>query len=96
MYSVIEDSRVSRVLDDAKGRWARADDAWNAIVWVVARDPSIGIALTESGATRSFTLDGARSIALPSVTVVYETTPLGVVIHDANFEDAKYAQAGRA
>ena len=55
-----------------------------------------GIALTESGATRSFTLDGARSIGLPTVTVIYEICPFEVVVHDALFADAKFAQAGRA
>jgi hypothetical protein len=52
--------------------------------------------VTESGATRSFTLDGARSIGLPTVTVLYEIRLFEIVVHDALFEDAKFAQAGRA
>jgi hypothetical protein len=94
--SVIEDSQVSRAVDDAKRQWSRADDAWNAIIWIIARDPEIGIAVTESGATRAFTFDGARSIDLPTVTVLYEITPMAVVIRDALFSDADFAQAGRA
>jgi hypothetical protein len=95
--TVIEQPRVSRALDDAKERWARAQDAWDTILWVIAHDPEgAGMALTESGATRSFTLDGARSIKLPTVTVLYESRLFEVVIHDAMFTDAKFAQAGRA
>ncbi|MGB6541115.1 MAG: hypothetical protein WBF03_09610 [Xanthobacteraceae bacterium] len=96
MHSVIEDSQVSRAIDDAKEKWTRADDAWDAIIWILARDPSSGFPVTESGKTRAFTLDGARSIDMPTVTVLYEITPLGVVVRDAKFENAKFAQAGRA
>jgi hypothetical protein len=95
--TVVEQSRVSRVLDDAKDRWQRVQDAWDTALWVLARDPEgAGMAVTESGATRSFTLDGARSIELPTVTVLYEIRLFEVVIHDALFADAKFAQAGRA
>ena len=96
MFSVIEDSQVSRALDDAKENWTRSNDAWEAITWILARDPNCGIPITESGKTRAFTLDGARSIDMPTVTVLYEITPLGVVMRDAKFETAKFAQAGRA
>jgi hypothetical protein len=95
--TVVEQPRVSRVLDDAKDRWPRAQDAWDTILWVLARDPEgVGMALTESGATQSFTLDGARSIGLPTVTVLYEIRLFEIVLHDARFSDAKFAIAGRA
>jgi hypothetical protein len=95
--TVVEQSRVSRVLDDAKDRWWRAQDAWDTVRWVIARDPEgAGMAVTESGATRSFTFDGARSIGLPTVTVLYEIQLFEVIVHDALFADAKFAQSGRA
>jgi hypothetical protein len=95
--TVVEQSRVSRALDDAKDRWRRARDAWDTVLWVIVRDPEgAGMALTESGATRSFTLDGARSIGLPTVTVLYEIQLFEVIVHDALFAEAKFAQAGRA
>ena len=96
MYSVIEDSLVSRAVDNAKLRWSRADDAWDTVVWVLARDPTLGIPITESGNSRSFSVEGARSIDLPTVTVVYEMTPLAVEVRDAKFEDAKSTRAGKA
>lgn len=97
MRTVVEQSRVSRVLDDAKERWPRAQDAWDTILWVLARDPEgAGKAITESGAVRSLVLDGARSIGLPSVTVLYEISLFQVIIHDAQFQEAPFSFAGRA
>ncbi len=96
MHTVVEQPRVSRALDDAKEKWARAQDAWDTVIWVIARDAEIGRPITESGATRSFTLDGARSIEMPTVIVIYEIRLLEVVIHDAKFEAANFAVAGRA
>lgn len=96
MRTVVEQPRVNRAIDGAKTRWSRAHDAWNTVSWIIARDPETGTSLTESGVTRSFTLDGARSIDLPTVTVLYEIRLFEIIIHDALFEDAKFAQAGRA
>ena|SRR5665811_1006617 len=66
------------------------------ITWTLAQDPQAGKPLTESGLTRSFTIDGARSISLPTVTVLYSISRFELTIHDAKFEHAKFAQAGRA
>ena len=96
MYGIIEDSRVSRAVDDASLRWPRANDAWEAITWVIARDPLIGVAVTESGKVRSFTFDGAKSIGLPTVTVLYEIEPTVIVVRDAVFRDAEFTRPGRA
>jgi hypothetical protein len=96
VYGIIEDSRVSRAVDDAKLRWPRADDAWEAITWVIARDPFIGVAVTESGKVRSFTFDGAKSIGLPTVTILYEIQPTVVVVLDAVFKDSEFTRPGRA
>ena len=73
MRTVVEQPRVSQSVDDAEDRWPRTRDAWDTVLWVLARGPEgAGSPLSESGATlRSFTLDGARSIGLPTVTVLY-------------------------
>jgi plasmid stabilization system protein ParE len=94
--NVIEEERVRRAVDDALTRWPRAEDAWEAVTWVVARDPRAGTAETESGNTRSFTFEGARSIGMPSVTIIYEITEWAIIIHDALFTDSKHGQAGKA
>jgi hypothetical protein len=94
--TVVEQPRVSRAIDDARDKWPRANDAWEAATWTIIHDPEGGRPVTESGASRSFTLDGARSIGLPTVTVIYEIRRLEIIVHDALFEHAKFAQAGRA
>lgn len=68
MLTIVEEPRVSVVIDAAKQRWSRAKDAWETITWTLAHDPEVGKPLTESGRTRTFTIDGARSISLPTVT----------------------------
>ena len=95
VYTVVEQPRVSRAIDDAKDRWPRAHDAWETISWTLARDPQVGKPLTESGLTRSFTIDGARSIGMPTVTVLYAIARFEIMVHDAKFEEARFAQAGR-
>jgi hypothetical protein len=82
--------------DRANERWARAEDSWDAIVWTAARDPELGEALTESGRTRTLTLDGAVSIDMPTVTIVYEVDENGITITAAQFEESKYGQSGTA
>lgn len=96
MLTIVEEPRVSVAIDAAKQRWSRAKDAWETITWTLAHDPEVGKPLTESGRTRSFTIDGARSIGLPTVTVLYVTSRFELTIQDAKFEEAKFAQAGRA
>lgn len=98
MRGVREDGPAADAVDDATARWARASDAWDAITWVLARDPEdvASKALAESGRLRAMTLEGARSIDLPTVTVVYEFDREYVTIREALFEDAKATRAGRA
>jgi len=63
------------------------------------RDPYLveSIALTEAGNQRAMTDYGARSIDMPTLTIVYviEDDDL-IVITAARFEDAKASQAGHA
>lgn len=93
---VFEDEAVRVVVDEACERWARADDVWQAVTWAVARDPTVGVQLSESGNARSLTLDGARSIDAPTVTIVYTFDEHSVTIHRARFENARAMNAGRA
>jgi len=97
VLGIREDSAATAAYDDAVLRWDRADDAWQGAMWVLARDPiSDSVALTESGKLRVFTTDGARSIGLPTLTVIYEHDEQYVTIRDAKFSDAKAPHAGRA
>ena len=78
-------------------RWARANEAWEAVTWAIARDPyGAGPPLTESGKTRQLVFEGARSIGMPSIRIVYVVEPTCVIIHEASFEEASHMYAGHA
>ncbi len=96
MLTVREDNAARTALDAAMEKSTRTLDAWDAITWVIARDPKAGDPVTESGLVRAYTLDGARSIDLPTVTLLYGISAFYIIVHDAKFEDAKYGQAGRS
>src|SRR5271156_441527 len=85
MKRIRQEVGVDQVVDFAAERWTRGRDAWDAVLWALARDPGAGTALTRSGRSRSFTLSGAISIGLPTVTVVYVVDGDTVTIVDANF-----------
>lgn len=96
MHTVREERAAHEAVNDALEQWDRAADAWDAVTWAVARDPEVGEPLTESGLTRSFTFQGAVSIDMPTVTVVYEIQTEYIVIHNAHFEVANAVQTGNA
>ena len=89
MRSVIESAEVMADVDEAKEKWARTDDAWQTVFWVLSRDPTVGEPLTEGGHLRSIVFDGSWAHEMPTI---YEHA---VVIQKARFTDAK-TTAGRA
>jgi hypothetical protein len=95
MRSVIESAEVMADVDEAKERWARTQDAWDALFWVLARDPTVGVPLTEGGHLRSLVFDGSWAHEMPSIHVLYEITEQEVTIHKAHFSDAS-TSAGQA
>ena len=95
MRSVVESAEVMADVDDAKERWARIEDAWAALFWVLARDPTVGEPLSERGHLRSIVFDGSWAHEMPSIQVLYEITETQVIIQKARFSDAR-ANAGRA
>jgi hypothetical protein len=58
---IVEENAARKALDDAEAKWAGAYDAWEAATWVVMHDPFVGIPVTESGKTRSYTYEGAAA-----------------------------------
>lgn len=97
LRDVREDRAVEQSVNDAYRKWARADEAWEAVTWALARDPySAGPAITESGNVRVFVFEGARSFHMPTVRVVYLIEPHAVTIKSAFFEESIHMYAGRA
>lgn len=83
-------------MDSACEKWGDTERAWVAIEWALARDPAVGVPLTESGKVRGFFYDGARSIDQPDIQVIYETHSDEIIVRSAVFTDAKANQAGKA
>ena len=50
----------------------------------------------KSGNVRAFVSDGARSIGLPTVAVLYECDAQRIINYEAKFRDSEYGQAGHA
>ena len=96
MRTFREEPRVSEAVAKAELTWDRARDAWDAITWAIVRDPKIGIVMTESGRTRMVVLDGARSIGLPTVRLIYEIGNPEITLHEAIFEESKFSKSGHA
>jgi len=92
---VAEEPEVQRAVDDACDRWPRAGEAWDALTWVLARDAEIGTSLNEDGNRRVITLEGARSIDLPTLNAVYRVELRRILVERVRFSDAKAHQAGR-
>ena len=65
------ENAVDAEMDDARRSWARLDDAWAVIEWVLAHDPTKGTPLTESGLARSFVYDGSIAHQMPTIQVIY-------------------------
>jgi hypothetical protein len=93
---VREETRVSEGLARACEKWPRAEQAWEAITWALARDPEVGRPLSESGDLRNVVWRGARSIGMPDIGVTYRISAENIEILDAEFADAEAGQAGSA
>lgn len=96
MRGVREQPIVSAAVDVAELRWPRAEEAWQAVLWAVARDPQCGPTLNSTGTLRGFVFEGAKSIGMPTIEVIYRVEVDHVLIENAEFSDSKHAQAGRA
>ena len=95
MRTVRLDLIVDAELEDARLRWSRVDDAWNMIEWVLARDPTKGDPLTESGSARSFVFVGSNAHDMPNIQVVYVDEDPHITIKSVKFSDPA-SSAGNA
>ena len=93
---MVLDTAARLSVDSAYERWDDAERAWEAVEWVLARDPLVGVPLSEKGNVRGFVYDGAKSIRQPDIDVIYEITDNEIIVRSAEFTDAKFSQAGRA
>jgi hypothetical protein len=93
--TVILEPVAQQAFDSACDNWEDAERAWMAIEWALARDPHVGVSLTEGGNVRGLLYDGAQSIGQPDVEVIYEIQQNANIVRAAMFKDAKTRFAGR-
>lgn len=96
MRGVIHSKDAAEAYDDACEKWARADDAWLAAEWTIVHDPMAGMAMNEGGTVRAFTFEGAKSIGLPTLTIVYGYDRRNITIYNARFVEPTATRFGRA
>jgi len=76
---------ASAAADAARALWRRGEDAISAIEWALARDPQAGQPYANSEQLRFSVFDGAKSIGLPSVDVLFVSTPEQALIIEMDF-----------
>lgn len=64
--------------------------------WVLARDPTVGVPLSETGSLRAFTMEGRYIYQIPTIVVVYDYDDTRITIQTARFTKARVGEAGTA
>jgi hypothetical protein len=95
MRTVRTEPEVDDALDEARNHWGRLDDAWMMIEWVLARDPTKGTPLSESGKARSFVFEGSIAHEMPNIQIIYVDEAPYVTIKSVRFIAPTFT-AGRA
>lgn len=96
MRGVFLDISAQFEVDSACVKWERGEHVWRTVELILAHDPEVGTPSSESGATRSFTWEGAYSARLPTVTVIYTFNKTDVTVQATRWSDAVGARYGRA
>jgi hypothetical protein len=89
-----EEESVRNAVNDAEDKWKRGFDSWEAVTWTAARDPEAGTPLDLDSSLRVLVFDGARSVDMPSVTIIYRFDDDYITVLDASFYDAPHHYAG--
>ena len=95
MRSVRTEPEVDCAIDDARRQWARVDDAWEMIEWVLSRDPTKGRPLSEGGTVRSFVFEGSQAHEMPNIELIYIDELPYITIKSVRFSSPTYS-AGSA
>lgn len=95
MLELREEPQVAEALAEACNKWPRTEDAWEAITWVLSKDPKLcGTPLNETGNLRVMIYAGAKSIGMPDIRLIYRISNPTIELLDAEFTEPKYAAAG--
>lgn len=75
LHEIIEERRVTSIIDRARKKYPRIDDAWEGLTWLLSRDPGVGE--SHRGYYR-YALGGMFGV--PPIVVVYKFDRIYVVI----------------
>ena len=85
MRGIRLENDVDAELQDARESWPRVEDAWEAVEWVLVRDPTVGKPVSESGQSRSFVYEGSYAHDMPNIEVLYVFDDQYVTIKSVRF-----------
>lgn len=72
LRTVVEEKPVSKLVDDAKQKYGRVDEVYNALQWRLAREPQSGVEIEVSGSKHSIIKSAEHNISgVPVITVLY-------------------------
>ena len=82
---VVYEHQAAAAVDTAKALWPRLGDAVEALEWALVRDPEMGVPLIPGRPMRMVVFEGARSIGMPTIEVIFEDATDCLTLHDLEF-----------
>jgi hypothetical protein len=82
---VVYENQASAAITTARALYPRMGDAVDLIEWAIVRDPEMGTALFPGSRMRMVVFQGAASVGIPTIEVVFEDSGERVTIHDMEF-----------
>lgn len=83
---IVESDSAKESRDNAALEYARTEDAWLAISWLVARNPEVGTPIAGDNTFRFHKQQGYSSTGQPVVSLFYTYDDTQVTIVSARFE----------
>lgn len=94
--TVVLEHNAAQQLDAACTTHHRADEAWNSLEWLLARNPGIGVSRTETVSGIKFTLYAQASDAIaktPRIVILFTSDEDHVQVFDMRFDAYEPAPA---
>lgn len=85
MRGVVYEHQAAAAVDTAKVLWRRLNDAVEVCEWALIRDPGMGIPVDEGSCLRMVVFQGASSVGIPTIEIVFEDTGSNIIFHDLEF-----------
>ena len=90
LRTIVESAGVPEAIDDAKARYERLDEAWMALLWLLARKgPSMGLQKNFRGTPHRLYVQAGDGVITPSIAVVFTTSDDEVVLIAAKVLDGE-------